>query len=142
MINNISVVSLYQKSPPQAEGEDGRNIDSGPLYSTETVSDLARQSKVIPWSNGAIKDAQKWGLSNVDLGGLIQDAVLHGKYHGSQWCLKKPGGPWSACDVYVITVAEWIYATQTSARTTYYLKFAIGKSGQILLSASNHPEGT
>lgn len=46
------------------------------------------------------------------------------------------------CDAYKVTRKEWIENAGKYIPMTYYLKFAISKTGHILLMASNHPEGT
>ena len=45
------------------------------------------------------------------------------------------------CDAYKVTHHEWNEQAHKVLPTTWYLKFAIGKTGQLLLMASNHPEG-
>ncbi|QTQ33515.1 Uncharacterized protein pbN1_35290 [Aromatoleum bremense] len=40
-----------------------------------------------------------------------------------------------------MTRLEWHHAAHKELRITYYLKFAISKTGSMLLSISNHPEG-
>jgi len=143
MINNAVNVSLYRgTSPPTDEQGEGRKIAGGPLYAEGTVATLVIQAKVTPWSRGAIKDAQKWSLDNRRIGTLIDQAIKHGRFLGSEWCMAKPGGPWAACDAYKVLVSEWNPILHKDQNITYYLKFALSKTGQLLLSASNHPEGT
>lgn len=143
MINNPINVSLYREAPPpDTEDGDGRKISGGPLYSSETISLLASSSKFQFWSNGAITDQRKWSLTVERAAYLVQEALVHGKFRNSEWCLARPGGPWAACDVYLVTTREWIEAAHKEMAITYYLKFAISKTGQMLLSASNHPERT
>ena len=45
------------------------------------------------------------------------------------------------CDAYKVTQYEWIENAGKDMPVSYYLKFAISKTGQLLLMASNHPEG-
>ena len=143
MINNQTNGSLFRGGyPPVAEAGEGRKIAGGPLYSAVTVRDLAERTKVTLWSRGAAKDAQKWSLDIDRVGELICKALSQGCFLGSEWCVQQPNGPWAACDAYSVTVQEWTEATHSLMKVTYYLKFALGKTGQILLSASNHPEGT
>lgn len=141
MINNPIVVSMYRTNPQKCE-HDERKIYSGPLYATETLYELAAKAKVIPWSKGAIDDFQKWSFDNEELGQLICEALKRGKYIDSEWCINKPGGSWAACDTYLIHVKEWNEYAHKELANAYYLKIALNKTGQLLLSASNHPEGT
>ena len=139
MISNRPDVSAYQGTPP-AEGDD-RTIPGGPLYALGEVQALARSERLAFWSAGAIRDAEKWELDTADAARLVERAVQQGRYQGAQWCIQKPNGPWAACDAYTITVEEWVEAAHRSMPTTYYLKFCIARTGEMLLLVSNHPEG-
>jgi hypothetical protein len=138
----MNVSLLRGPSPPQDESGDGRKIDGGPIYSKETICLIADANKLQFWSHGAISDQRKWEFTVERVCFLIKEALRYGKYLGSEWCLAKPGGPWAACDSYVITVKEWNDSAHKELSITYYFKIAISRTGQLLLSASNHPEGT
>lgn len=143
MINNRRNVSLYAgELPVMVDGRLDRAITNGPLYGKEDVLALCSSGQLHLWSKGAVTDAQKWALDVMDLCALISLAVRHGDYLRSEWCEQKPNGPWAACDAYLAVRPEWIEAVHKEIEITWYLKFAIAKTGQMLLSASNHPEGT
>ncbi len=142
MISRSLNVSHYAGEPPAAaDGEPDRAIRGGPLYGKEEVLSLAASGQLRLWSSGAIRDAQKWAFALEDLCGLISLAIQRGRYLKSEWCEQKPNGPWAACDAYRVTRSEWNEAAHKDFELTYYMKFAISKTGQMLLSASNHPEG-
>lgn len=140
MISSRLNVSAYDGMPP--EDADDRTIAEGPLYAPDDIVALTSEEKVVLWSAGAIRDAEKWSLDVSDVVSLIEHAIRQGRYRGSEWCLQKPRGPWAACDAWIVTVDEWIEAAGRSLPTTNYLKFCIAKTGSMLLSVSNHPEGT
>jgi len=143
MINNpINVSMIRGLKIPVGDLVDARKIPGGPLYSRDTIAQIAGNQRLQFWSNGAIEDQRKWMLTVDYVCWLVQEALCHGRFIGSEWCEAKPGGPWAACDAFVVTVSEWIEAAHKDQRTTYYLKIAISCTGQMLLSASNHPEGT
>ena len=50
----------------------------------------------------------------------------------------KPSGPWAACDAYQLWHNEWVQAAYKEMCFEYYIKFAIGKSGKLLLLVSCH----
>ncbi|MCZ2098445.1 MAG: hypothetical protein LC121_19720 [Anaerolineae bacterium] len=102
---------------------------------------LAAAGQLLLWSSGAIRDAQKWSFELDDLCRLVSLAVQRGRYLRSEWCEQRPNGPWAACDAYRVTRFEWNEAAHKDFELAYYMKFAISKTGQMLLSASNHPEG-
>jgi len=65
-----------------------------------------------------------------------------GRLLGVEWCEAGRDGPWAACEAWVITQREWVETAGKYMDITYYLKFAISRTGSILLMASNHPENT
>lgn len=140
MISPKPNVSAFDGFPPTAT--EDRAIQGGPLYPPDTVVALAREEALAFWSRGAIRDAEKWGLDVPSACQLVVMAVRHGHYLGAQWCIQGPRGPWAACDAYKVTNHEWIEHAHRHIPVTYYLKFCIAKTGAMLLSVSNHPEGT
>lgn len=142
MINNRPNVSRYQGTPPAGEGSDAnRKISSGPLYPVEEVMPLVDQVLVNFWTRGSVRDSQKWKLDAQDAADLVASALSNGRFLGAEWCEQKPSGPWAACDAYLVKRLEWNEAAHKSMSFTYYIKFAISNTGQVLLMASNHPEG-
>lgn len=141
VINNRVNVSRFDGLLPQSDDES-REIDSGPLYMMADVQSLVATQRIDFWSRGAVEDAQKWSLSIEDVAELIKLAMESGHYKGTEWCKSKPAGPWAACDAYTVSRLEWNQAAHKEMRISYYLKFAISKTGSVLLSVSNHPEGT
>jgi hypothetical protein len=144
MINNgRSNVSQYPGwLPDKVAGGGDRRISDSQIYDTAELLKLAEAENVQLWSNGARLDAAKWSLDISDISKLIVAAMKRGRFLGVEWCESKPGGPWAACEAWVITQREWVAAAGKDMDFTYYLKFAISRTGSILLMASNHPENT
>jgi hypothetical protein len=142
VINNRVNVSRYKGAPP-SDSRTGfnRKIVGGPLYPASEVTALAEQGSLNFWTRGALEDAQKWKIDAIDASSLLRLALKSGRFLGAEWCEQKPSGPWAACDAYTITRQEWNQAAHKHIDCTYYLKFAISKTGQVLLMASNHPAG-
>jgi hypothetical protein len=139
MVNNLINVSQFAGNPPPLEATDAqRKIKGGPLYPAADVLALAKQAHLIFWTKDCIKDAQDLGMDIPDAAGLVEEAVLHGRFKGSEWCLQAPGGPWAACDAYDIRRLEWIAAAHKEMPQEYYLKFGINKAGRLLLLVSCH----
>jgi len=141
VINNSINVSQYEGAPPPSD-DASRRIDGGPIYTRAKMLTLAEGACLQLWSNGSIKDAAKWNLTTVDLADLLTLALQSGRFRSSEWCRQKPNGPWAACDAYTVTRLEWNTAAHKEFEITYYFKVAVSKTGKLLLSASNHPEGT
>ncbi len=142
MINNRPNVSRYPGVPPPASGDSvSRQIAGGPIYPVPEVVALAERAAILFWTGGAARDTQKWAIDTDGASELLLDAVNSGRFLGAEWCEQKTSGPWAACDAYTVTRREWNRAAHKHLYCTYYIKFAIGKTGQILLMASIHPTG-
>jgi hypothetical protein len=134
------VVSKYSTGFP-GPGMPAREIAGGPLYtSTEVMTLLAEKgSQVIrAWTRKCIDDIQKLCLDDEDVFELVTEAVRCGRFTGSEWCEQQPNGPWAACDAYELKHREWSDVAKKELEYTYYIKFAIGMTGAILLLVSCH----
>ncbi len=140
MINKSVNISLFDGVVPTGEPTDRKYL-KGPVYPIEQVLNLAEKTKLQFWSKGSALDAQKWKIDTSDAAILVNLALTTGKYLASEWCQQRPQGPWAMCDAYKVTRLEWIENASKNMPVSYYLKFAISKTGQLLLMASNHPEG-
>lgn len=102
---------------------------------------LAKTGVLTFWTKGSARDAQKWKIDIIDTAQLIVLALSTGQYLHSEWCQQQPHGPWAMCDAYKVIHHAWNEQAHKELPTTWYLKFAISKTGQLLLMASNHPAG-
>ncbi len=137
---NKAVVSEFVGDPPSQDGAS-RKIEGGPLYAAEKVLALLAGSgaqAVQAWTEKCAKDLQKWSLDTDDLCDLVASAVRSGRFRGAEWCVQRPNGPWAACDAYSVVRREWIAQARKEFYVEYYIKFAIAKTGQLLLVASCH----
>ncbi|MDO3377822.1 hypothetical protein M3027_06765 [Geoalkalibacter halelectricus] len=132
------IVSRFSGALP-AVGAD-RTIPGGPLYPAEEVLKLLKAGggAVRVWTRKCAADVQQLALDPDDLIALVSEAVARGRFTGSEWCQQKPAGPWAACDAYALTRHEWVQASRKELAFDYYLKFAIGRTGTILLLVSCH----
>lgn len=139
MVNNM-IVSRYTIAPPSMGGGH-RKIQGGPLYPAHEVLALIGkkgEQAIVPWTRKCIEDIQDLVLSQTDLIDLVHIAVTAGNFRGSEWCQQKPTGPLAACDAYSLERREWIALAHKDMDIEYYIKFAIAKSGTIVLMASCH----
>lgn len=136
MVNNISA---YSDQPP-ADGapESKRIIKTGPIYPTADVLEVLSAGRTIPWTRKCTRDLQNLAFDDDDIKILVKAALQEGRYLNSQWCVQTPTGPWAACDAYKLSRDEWNDYAYKDLRVDYYLKFAIGKTGKILLLVSVH----
>lgn len=144
MINNgPRNISRFPEPVPEAAINSGdRVIASAPIYDPDEVLALVRAESARFWTRRAGRDAAKWSLDISDVSELIAAAIRGGRFLRAEWCQQRPDGPWAACDSWTVTRSEWIEYAGKFIDTTYYLKFAISRTGTVLLIVSNHPEHT
>lgn len=138
---SVKILSRYQNGFPGV-GTPVRAISGGPLYPRGEVLSLIAangEQSIRPWTIKCAQDIQKMALDSEDLYELFTEALSTGRFIGSEWCQQQPTGPWAACDAYSLIRREWMPAARRELDMEYYIKFAIGISGTILLLASCHP---
>ena len=130
------IVSEYSSNPPT---ESGRvKISDGPLYSLARVQALIQnENQLQAWTEKCRKDVRKWFDDDwqcvVDLLGNLES----GDYIDSEWC-ENGRGAIAACDAYRYRVTEIAPATGKPVRMEYFLKFAVSKTGTLVLMVSCH----
>jgi hypothetical protein len=137
---NIRVVSRYSESPPLSE-QGNRPIPGGPLYERAEVLALLAAGgagMIRPWTSQCLRDMQSLRLDQQDLHDLVSDAVRNGRFIGAEWCVPHREGPCAACDAYQVTWLETVGRAGQEMRMDYYVKFAIGCTGAVLLMVSCH----
>lgn len=134
-------ISKYSGIPPK-DGADksARKIEGGPLYSKEEIEPLLSNngSSVVAWTNKCKADLQKESLDVSDVAQFIARCLKSGRFKGSEWCKQKPTGPWAACDAYQVFIGRWVDAAHKEMEFEYYIKFAIAKTGKVLMTVSCH----
>jgi len=140
MVNN-KIVSQYTGELPHNEGAN-RKIPGGPLYPAREVRAILEDygdQVVNVWTRKCAQDMQKWALDADDLCQLMKLALTTGRYLDSEWCEQRPNGPWAACDAYLVVRREWIQSAHKDMNIRYYIKFAMNRTGGVLLVVSCHP---
>jgi hypothetical protein len=134
----IFVLSQYSTSPPTQLGVGRIKIDGGPLYDLATVKQLVDDPDCINLlTRTCIGEVHKLFDSNTgQVAALIQALDLH-NYIDSEWCENGKTGV-AACDAYGIRRVEEVASTGKSATVEYFLKFAVGKTGKLVLLVSCH----
>lgn len=141
MVNNINVSLFSGGSPPSDESAD-RQILCGPLYSRCEVEKALESGQPVTLATvKCIKNVQDLLLDDEDVKKLVELAISSGQFRNSQWCILKTNGgirAWAACDGYAVNRDEWNDAAFKNIPVSYYIKFAIGKSGSVILTISCH----
>lgn len=136
MVNTYNT-SGYSGTPPDSTSTRVK-IAGGPLYPAKDVISILDQSVPVLWTRKCNENAQRLGLDAEDVGGFIKEAVTRGRYIDSEWCEQKPNGPIAACDAYELQRMEWNEHAHKELECRYFLKFAIAKSGKIVITISCH----
>ena len=58
-------------------------------------------------------------------------------YRDSEWCTNGRNAL-AACDAYALRRVEWVAAAGKEMGVEYFVKFAVGKTGQLVLLVSCH----
>lgn len=131
---NFIIVSEYSGGPvPGARVK----IGCGPLYSLERVQELvSAPGRLRLWTRGCVLKVQDLGWDEDDVAQLLL-GLTAADYKDSEWC-DNGKGAWAACDAYTIRRREWVEAARKELTIEYFLKFAIGKTGALVLMVSCH----
>ncbi len=132
------ILSQYSTSPPTELGVGRIKIDGGPLYDLATVKQLVDDPDCINlFTRTCIGEVHKLFDSDTEQVAALIQALDQQDYIDSEWCENGKTGV-AACDAYRIRRAEVVAATGKPMTTEYFLKFAIGKTGQLVLLVSCH----
>lgn len=138
------VVSEYSSNPPTAPGRV--KIAGGPLYDLTRVQALVvEETKVFLWTRECIKKVgnlyetvrEQFGSQLEMVADMVLALQQQGRYIDSEWC-ENGGGAIAACDAYELTRREFIPVTGKEMVIKYFVKFAIGKTGNVVLMVSCH----
>lgn len=133
----LFVLSEYSQHPPE-DGQGRVKIANGPLYALERVQTLARdESRLNTWTEKCRKDVRKWFDDDLERVGELVLSLRPGDYIDSEWC-ENGKGAIAACDAYSVSVVETAPATGHPMRMDYFLKFAVSKTGALVLIVSCH----
>ena len=138
MVSTMVNVSAFIGEPPANGGS--RKIPGGPLYEPSKIKAILAKGETATsaWTRKCAVEVQNLCLDGNDICKLLNDAITSGRYRDSEWCVQKPTGPWAACDAYELVRYEWNRFSHKELPVEYFVKFAIGKTGQILLLVSCH----
>lgn len=128
-------LSSYPGEPPKLGNT--RKISVGPLYGLSEVQALThRASAVSLWTQKCRRDVANLGFDTADVGELIRE-LTDQDYRDSEWC-ENGRNAWAACDAYTLCRPEFLEKVGKSLPMEYYLKFALSKTGTLLLMVSCH----
>lgn len=133
MVNCI-IVSEYGEERDEPWGR--KKIPGGPLYDLGRIQHLCVDTKkLILWTRKCASDVQGLALEVTGVAALIAE-LGPDCYIDSEWCQSRKA--WAACDAYRLARWEEVEHAGKRMKMEYFLKFAIGRTGQVLLVASCH----
>ncbi len=137
---NTNNVSQYNASPPPDSEDSDLSINGGPLYPPSDVLRIlaAGEDPIRLRTKNCKHDVQNMGMDHDGVATLISTALKQGKYINSPWCVSSSRGDWAACDAYRVTREEWVANANKYINFEYYVKFAINRSGNLILTVSCH----
>ncbi|MBL8399538.1 MAG: hypothetical protein JNL00_00575 [Candidatus Accumulibacter sp.] len=88
------------------------------------------------WTGKCRRDVANLTLDAADVGALLQE-LTERDYRDSEWC-DNGKGAWAACDAYNLRRNEYVETAGKTFRMEYFLKFALSKTGKLVLMVSCH----
>lgn len=142
MVNNQPIVlSKYQNGSPPCNGES-RDIGSVPLYDPSEVKKLLVTRSLQVMTQKCSHDISNLDMDDDDVCDLLSEALNYGRFLKSVWCEASEKAStkktWAACDSYVTRRRSWCENAHKEMVSDIYVKFAIGRTGVVLLIVSCH----
>ncbi|NWF45277.1 hypothetical protein F3K02_08425 [Hydrogenophaga sp. D2P1] len=135
----IFVLSEYSNNPPAVLGTGRIKIARGPLYELAAVQALVQdEEKLKAWTDKCRNDLRKWFDDDLQRVADLIGSLKKSDYIDSEWCENGKGAV-AACDAYSIRRFERAPATGQALQMDYFLKFAVSKTGTLVLMVSCHP---
>lgn len=134
----IVVLSEYSTSAPTQLGTGRIKIEGGPLYVLARVQQLVDSSDCINlFTRTCIGQVHELFDSDLEQVAWLIQALDSRDYIDSEWCENGKNGI-AACDAYRIRRTEVMAATNKPTKVEYFVKFAVSKTGKLVLLVSCH----
>lgn len=130
------VVSEYSLNPP-AKGQGRVKIASGPLYELARVQKLAAAGGLNTWTDRCDRAVYDLFAGDLEAVAGLLGHLRPGDYRDSEWCTNGRNAL-AACDAYALRRVEWVASAGKEMSVEYFVKFAVGKTGQLVLLVSCH----
>lgn len=134
----IFVLSEYSHNPPTVLGTGRIKISGGPLYDLARVQALVLdEDRLNAWTDKCRKDLRKWFDDDLQRVADLIGSLKTSDYIDSEWCENGKSAV-AACDAYSVRRRERAPATGQTLQMEYFLKFAVNKTGTLVLMVSCH----
>ena len=132
----IFVVSEYSLNPPE-DGQGRVKIAKGPLYDFARVQRLATAGGLNTWTDRCDKAVYELFSGDLEAVAGLLGHLRPADYRDSEWCTNGRNAL-AACDAYALRRLEWVASAGKEMGVEYFVKFAVGKAGQLVLLVSCH----
>ena len=132
----IFVVSEYSLNPPE-DGQGRVKIAKGPLYDLARVQRLATAGGLNTWTDRCDKAVYELFAGDLEAVAGLLGHLRTADYRDSEWCTNGRNAL-AACDAYALRRLEWVASAGREMGVEYFVKFAVGKAGQLVLLVSYH----
>ena len=132
----IFIVSEYSLNPPE-DGQGRVKIAKGPLYDLARVQRLATAGGLNTWTDRCDKAVYELFSGDLEAVAGLLGHLRPADYRDSEWCTNGRNAL-AACDAYALRSLEWVASAGKEMGVEYFVKFAVGKAGQLVLLVSCH----
>lgn len=132
----IFIVSEYSLNPPE-DGQGRVKIAKGPLYDLARVQRLATAGGLNTWTDRCDKAVYELFSGDLEAVAGLLGHLRPADYRDSEWCTNGRNAL-AACDAYALRRLEWVASAGREMGVEYFVKFAVGKAGQLVLLVSCH----
>ena len=132
----IFIVSEYSLNPPE-DGQGRVKIAKGPLYDLARVQRLATAGGLNTWTDRCDKAVYELFAGDLEAVAGLLGHLRPADYRDSEWCTNGRNAL-AACDAYALRSLEWVASAGKEMGVEYFVKFAVGKAGQLVLLVSCH----
>ena len=132
----IFTVSEYSLNPPE-DGQGRVKIAKGPLYDLARVQRLATAGGLNTWTDRCDKAVYELFAGDLEAVAGLLGHLRPADYRDSEWCTNGRNAL-AACDAYALRRLEWVASAGREMGVEYFVKFAVGKAGQLVLLVSCH----
>lgn len=134
----VKMVVVSEYSPNSPESGQGRlKIAGGPLYELARVQRLAAAGGLNTWTDRCDKAVYDLFAGDLEVVAGLLGHLRPADYRDSEWCTNGRNAL-AACDAYALRRVEWVASAGKELGVEYFVKFAVGKTGQLVLLVSCH----
>ena len=107
------------------------------MYELARVQKLAAAGGLNTWTDRCDKAVYDLFAGDLEAVAGLLGHLRPADYRDSEWCTNGRNAL-AACDAYALRRLEWVASAGKEMGVEYFVKFAVGKAGQLVLLVSCH----